>query len=76
MRAACLDGSKGFVGILGRSRAVPFVRKDAGDALAYVGFIVDDQNIARHYDQTHTLNCVATTPQVRRAGVSPSASVR
>ena len=45
LRPALLDGLQGLVGIARQARAVPVVLQDAGDHLADVRFIVDDQDV-------------------------------
>ena len=45
LRPALLDGLEGLVGIARQARAVPVVLQDAGDHLADVRLIVDDQDV-------------------------------
>ncbi len=70
MRAARLDRGEGLVGILGRPRAVAFVRQNAGHDVADVGFVVDDQNIARHWISLTILHRRRGVGLLRRAGLA------
>ena len=45
VRATRLDGGERLVGASGRAGPVAFVVENAGDEVADVGLIVDDQNI-------------------------------
>ena len=45
LRPALLDGLEGLVGIARQARAVPVVLQDAGDHLADVRLVVDDQDV-------------------------------
>jgi hypothetical protein len=46
--APLLDGRKGLLAVLGDARPMTFVFEDAGDQIANVGFVVDDENVRRH----------------------------
>ena len=55
LRAALLHRFQGFVGIAGETRAVTVVLQEAGDHLADVRFVVDDQDVGCHLSLLHTL---------------------
>ena len=55
LRPALLDRLQGLVGIARQPRAVTVVLQDAGDHLADVGLVVDDQDVGCHLSLLHTL---------------------
>src|SRR5262249_56580090 len=48
VRPARLDRRHGVVAVAGGAGVVAFVLKDAGDQLADIGFVVDNEDIGRH----------------------------
>ena len=55
LRAALLDGLEGLIGIARQTRAVTVVLQEAGDHLADVGLVVDDQDVRCHLSLLHSL---------------------
>lgn len=48
MGAPLLDGFQGFVAVAREACAVPLVLENAGNEIADVGLVVDDQDICSH----------------------------
>ena len=60
-------GGQRVVAVARGARAVAFVLQDAGDQLADIGFVVDDEDVGCH-DQPHRLAALAPARRRRRRG--------